>query len=100
MKALGGREAKQNVSPAAASRLDVRFAHVSLRRNFVVVLSRPGGMKAGYAQRDEGGHLAGALARRERIGRSVFDGHVGIREVVQTVRDGIAADRSLRRIWE
>lgn len=77
MKALGGREAKRNI-----------------------VLLRPGGMKAGYAQRDEGGRLAGALARRERIGGSVFDGHVGIREVVQTVRDGIAADRALRRIWE
>jgi len=66
MKALGGREAKRNI-----------------------VLSRPGGMKAGYAQRDEAGHLAGALARRERSGRSMFDGHIGIREVVQTVRDNM-----------
>lgn len=71
MKALGGREAKRNI-----------------------VLLRPGGMKAGYAQCDEAGHLAGALARRERIGRSMFDGHIGIREVVRTVTNSMTGDWS------
>ena len=76
MKALGGREAKRNI-----------------------VLSRPGGMKAGYAQCNDAGHLAGALARRERIGRSMFDGHVGIRKVVQTVRDNMAGIGSDLTVW-
>lgn len=85
MKALGGREAKRNVPPAPASRLNVRFAHVSLRRNFVFVRSRPGGMKAGYAQSDEAGHLAVAPVAHEgaeALESQGIDGPLGIRLAV------------------
>ncbi len=64
MKALGCREAKWNSSLSGQGRLK----------------SRDGG-------REEGCGFAGAIAARQVFGGRLFDGHFGIHEGVQTVRD-------------
>lgn len=75
MKALGCREAKRNST-----------------------VSGHGRVEPGDGRGDEGGSLAGQLAGRQQIGGSTFDGHFGIHEVVQTVRDNMATEWSDWRV--
>jgi hypothetical protein len=75
MKALGGREAKRKIA-----------------------LSRPGGVQPRDGGGDNRGGLAGTLARRQEVGRSRFDGHFGIHERVQTVRDNMTVKAGALRV--
>lgn len=66
MKALGDREAK---------RKHAVFGN--------------GGVQARDGGGQEGGGFPGTCGGRKQIGWSQFDGHFGIHEVVQTVRDNM-----------
>lgn len=76
MKALGCREAKLNVA-----------------------LPRTGGVEPRNGGGEYRGDLARTLAGREFGGEGEFDGHVGIHEGVQTVRDNMTAERSDLTVW-
>lgn len=76
MKALGCREAKRNVA-----------------------LPRTGGVEPRNGGGEYRGDLARTLAGREFGGEGEFDGHVGIHEVVQTVRDNMTEERSDLTVW-
>jgi hypothetical protein len=77
MKALGCREAKWNSA-----------------------VSVQGRVQPGDGRGDEGGSFASPFAGRQQIGGSKFDGHFGVHEVVQTVRDNMAAEWSDWRVLE
>lgn len=68
MKALGYREAKRNSA-----------------------VSGEGRVQAGNGGGNEDRRLSGACRWRQQVGGSEFDGHFGIHEVVQTVRDNMTA---------
>ncbi len=64
------------------------------------MVSGQGGVEARNSGGEEGGDLAGALPGRQVFGGREFDGHFGIHEGVQTVRDVMTANGSESPVWE
>ena len=81
MKALGGREAKRKIA-----------------------LARAGGVEPCDGSSQHRGDLACPLARRQflggcqMLGERTFDGHIGIHEGVQTVRDNMTDEAADLRV--